>query len=392
MKNTSYNILSGTIIFCISTSDLSVICSKMTPERHPNEEQRLRELRRYGILDTERERDFDDLVEIASEICQVPVSVVNFIDEGRQWFKAEVGLGVRSTALDTSICGHVILQDDFVEIPDTLEDFRMADNPLCTSEPGFRFYAGAVLKGANGLPLGTLCVLDHKPRVLSDHQRKVLRVLSSHVMRELDLRIALKQEQTLRQEVDHRVKNSLASIGALLSMKARREPHEAARAALDDASSRIRSLASLHAELHDLAGAEMIDLKSLFTRVEADLLQLLPDGVNLSIEASTGRASAQLANALLLITNEFVSNSVKHAFTGGSGKIEIVAQISEGAWSIVCRDNGTATAGDAERAATAAGLGTRVIQSLVASLGANAQWRAGGDGMELCVNAGSHLS
>ena len=126
--------------------------------------------------------------------------------------------------------------------------------------------------------------------------------------------------------------------------------------------------------------------------MEADLLQLLPDGVNLFIEASTGRASAQLANALLLITNEFVSNSVKHAFTGRSGKIEIVAQISEGAWSIVCRDNGTATAGDAERAATAAGLGTRVIQSLVASMGANAQWRAGGDGMELCVNAGSRLS
>lgn len=361
----------------------------MRPALHPSEEQRLCELRRYGILDTERERDFDDLVEIASEICQVPVSVVNFIDEGRQWFKAEVGLGVRSTPLDTSICGHVILQDDFVEIPDTLEDFRMADNPLCTSEPGFRFYAGAVLKGANGLPLGTLCVLDHKPRVLSDHQRKVLRVLSRHVMRELDLRIALKQEQTLRQEVDHRVKNSLASIGALLSMKARRETHDAARLALEDASSRLRSLASFHAELHDLTGVELIDLKSLFTRVEADLLQLLPDGVNLSIKASTGRATPQFANALLLITNEFVSNSVKHAFTGRSGNIEIVAETSDDAWSILCRDDGTATADDAERAATAAGLGTRVIQSLAASLGATARWHACGNGMELRVSEGN---
>lgn len=114
----------------------------MKPDLHPQEAARLTELRRYGILATEREREFDDLVEIASEICEVPVSVVNFIDEGRQWFKAEVGLGVRSTPLDTSLCGHVILQGDFVEIHDTLNDSRMADNPLCTSEPGFRFYAG----------------------------------------------------------------------------------------------------------------------------------------------------------------------------------------------------------------------------------------------------------
>ena len=107
----------------------------MKPNLHPQEEERLRELRRYGILDTEREKDFDELVEIASDICEVPVSVVNFIDAGRQWFKAEVGLGVRSTPIETSLCGHVILQGDFVEIPDTLQDERMADNPLCSSEP-----------------------------------------------------------------------------------------------------------------------------------------------------------------------------------------------------------------------------------------------------------------
>ena len=360
----------------------------MKPALHPLEDQRLRELRRYGILDTARERDFDDLVEIASAICEVPVSVVNFIDEGRQWFKAEVGLGVRSTPLETSLCGHVILQDDFVEIPDTLQDVRMADNPLCTGDPGFRFYAGAVLKGANGLPLGTLCVLDHQPRTLTEHQRKVLRVLSSHVMRELDLRIALEQEQTLRREVDHRVKNSLTSISSLLSMKARRESSEAARLALEDASSRLRSLASLHAELHDLAGSELLDLTSLFTRVETDLLQLVPDNVSLSINASEGRATPKLANAMLLITNEFVSNSVKHAFVERGGTIEIAVTTLDDGWSIICRDNGKATADDAERAASASGLGTRVIKSLVSSLGATAQWRASGAGMELCVIQG----
>ena len=355
----------------------------MKPTLHPHEDDRLRELRRYGILDTDREHEFDELVEIAAEICETPVSVVNFIDQGRQWFKAEVGLGVRSTPLETSLCGHVILQGDFVEIPDTLDDNRMADNPLCTSDPGFRFYAGAVLKGANGLPLGTLCVLDHKPRVLSDHQSRVLRVLSRYIMRELDLRLSLQQEQTLRREVDHRVKNSLASIGALLSMKARRENNDAARHALEDASNRIRSLSSLHAELHDLEGDELVSLGSLFGRIETDLRQLLPDGIDLTVRVANDRASPKLANALVLIVNEFVSNSVKHAFGDSRGSISIAIEAQPERWAITCRDDGSATAEDAERAAAGSGLGTRVIQSLAASMGTVPQWRGDGFGLEL---------
>lgn len=359
----------------------------MTPELHPQEEDRLRELHRYGILDTAREGDFDELVEIASEICDVPVSVVNFIDEGRQWFKAEVGLGVRSTPIETSLCGHVILQGDFVEIPDTLQDPRMSDNPLCTGEEGFRFYAGAVLRAPNGLPLGTLCVLDRKPRVLSEHQQKVLRVLSKHVMRELNLRRALEREQTLRREVDHRVKNSLASIGAVLSMKARRATDDAVRHALEDAGIRIRSLSSLHAELHDLADGQMVDLQSLFGRIEADLRQLVPDGIELVIDVQNDRATPGLASALLLIVNEFVSNSVKHGLRDGEGTIRIAIRVNDREWSIVCSDNGTGTAEDAERAASASGLGTRVIRSLASTLGATAHWRSDGSGLELAITA-----
>lgn len=357
----------------------------MKPNLHPREQERLAELHRYGILDTERERDFDDLVELASQLCEVPVSVVNFIDEGRQWFKAEVGLGVRSTPIETSLCGHVILQDDFVEIPDTLADERMADNPLCTSEPGFRFYAGAVLKGDNGLPIGTLCVLDHKPRTLTDKQRNILRVLSHHVMRELNLRVALQREQTLRREVDHRVKNSLASIGAMLSMKARRADNDTVRLALEDASVRIRSLSSLHAELHELAEGETVDLTSLFARVKTDLQQLLPEGIEFDLAVHGERASPSLANGLLLIVNEFVSNSVKHGLSNGTGKIVISISVEAKGWSVHCQDTGSATPADAQQAASASGLGTRVIQSLAASLGASTDWSAERGGMELRV-------
>lgn len=359
----------------------------MKPSLHPQEEARLRELHRYGILDTERERDFDELVEIASAICEAPVSVVNFIDEGRQWFKAEVGLGVRSTPIDTSLCGHVILEGDFVEIPDTLQDERMADNPLCMGDEGFRFYAGAVLRAANGLPIGTLCVLDYKPRTLTEHQRRVLTVLSKHVMRELNLRLALTQEQTLRREVDHRVKNSLASIGALLSMKARRAADEAVQHALEDASIRVRSLSSLHAELHELEKDELVDLHSLFGRIESDLRQLLPDDLALKIAVVGDRASPELANGLLLIVNEFVSNSVKHGQWEQGGSIDIAIATQERAWSIQCRDDGGASAEDAARAAEARGLGTRVISSLASSLDAQIDWRAQDDGMVLEVAA-----
>lgn len=360
----------------------------MKPQPHHQEHERLLELRRYNILDTERERDFDEIAELAAELCDAPVCVVNFIDAERQWFKAEVGLGVRSTPLETSLCGHAILQGDFVEIPDTLADVRMADNPLCTGDGGFRFYAGAVLKGASGLPIGTLCVLDQRPRTLDPTQRRALEVLSRQVMRELDLRIALSREKVLRREVDHRVKNSLASIGAMLSMKARRAPTEAVRAALEDAGVRIRSLSSLHAELHDLDDGQTIDLAALFRRIAIDLEQLLPAGIVLSITAPEAQVMPQLANGLLLIVNEFVSNSVKHGLAEEQGRIAITIDTSAEGWSLVCRDNGSAGPGDAARANAMTGLGTQVIWSIAASLDAALVWSADGHGMELKVTHG----
>jgi GAF domain-containing protein len=108
-------------------------------ELHSAEGYRLDALRRYGILDTPRESDFDEVVKVASAICGTPISVINLIDEGRQWFKAEVGLGVRETPLDSSICAHAILQPGLFIVPDTTLDRRFADNPLVTGDPHLRF-------------------------------------------------------------------------------------------------------------------------------------------------------------------------------------------------------------------------------------------------------------
>jgi PAS domain S-box-containing protein len=158
---------------------------------HHSEEQRLAALARYEMLDTPREPAFDEVAALAAELCDVPIAVVNFIGDRRQFFKAEVGLGVRETPFESSFCAKAILEEDFLVVPDATQDPRFDANPLVTAEPHLRFYAGALLKSEEGLPIGTLCVLDYQPRQLTELQQKTLRVLARQVMAQLELRRAL---------------------------------------------------------------------------------------------------------------------------------------------------------------------------------------------------------
>ncbi len=162
-----------------------------------NEADRLSALHAYGILDTEPEQAFDDIVQLAARICEAPIAVVNLIDRGRQWFKAETGLGVRETPLDTSFCAHALLQDDGMEVPDATQDSRFQCNPLVTGEAGLRFYAGRLLKSADGFALGTLCVLDNRirPEGLTPFQAETLDMLARQVMAQLELRRAIRERE-----------------------------------------------------------------------------------------------------------------------------------------------------------------------------------------------------
>jgi PAS domain S-box-containing protein len=158
-----------------------------------DEAERLLALKRYAILDTPPEPEFEDLVLLAAETFHAPIAVVNLIADDRQWFKAEVGIGARELPLDVSICAHAILQNDLLVVPDTRADARFAANPLVTAQDGLRFYAGALLRSPEGLPIGTVCVLDRQPRPdgITPHQRLVLEVLARQVMTQLELRRAL---------------------------------------------------------------------------------------------------------------------------------------------------------------------------------------------------------
>ncbi len=151
------------------------------------EAKRLEALRQYQILDTPPEALFDDLVDIAAYICEAPIAVINFIDGHRQWFKAVKGLGVRETKLDISICRHTILQTGTFVVPDLSRDDRFAANPLVTGESHLRFYAGALLESSDGFPLGTVCVLDTRPRELTELQQNTLQALARQAMGNLEL-------------------------------------------------------------------------------------------------------------------------------------------------------------------------------------------------------------
>lgn len=190
----------------------------------PGEDERLAALHAYGILDTPPEESFDALTRIAAYICKAPIAVINFVDRDRQWFKSEIGLGVRETPLDVSICAHAILQPGLFVVPDTTQDARFADNPLVTGSPRLRFYAGALLESDQGHPLGTLCVLDYSPRTLTAEQGELLQALAGQVMLLLRLYRHNQQQAEMLSEIDaaRREMTHLAATDVLTGLANRR--------------------------------------------------------------------------------------------------------------------------------------------------------------------------
>lgn len=355
----------------------------MRAAAHPRQADRLAQLRQYGILDTPREEEFDEIVQLVADICEAPVAVLNFIDAERQWFKAEVGLGIRTTPLDTSLCSHVILEQSFVEIPDTLADPRMSDNPLCLAENGFRFYAGAPLLSEGGLPLGTLCILDRRPRTLTEFQRRGVTILANRVMAELNLRLALRRERVLRREIDHRVRNSLASISAIVQLQTLRSPDEGIRGALKAVNSRISALAALHDDLREGPEGESVDFRRLVERAVAGLRKIVPGSVSIETDIPSTALTSADAAAIALLVNEFVTNSVKHGFGPGGGRIEIEGGMDgPGIW-LRCRDDGSANEETIARLTGSSGLGTRVMHTLAGSIEAELRWSIRNPGLQL---------
>lgn len=164
-----------------------------------NEKERLNELKKYNILDTEPEAVFDNMVHLANYICETPIAAISLVDENRQWFKASEGLGANETSRDVAFCAHAILEQEPLIVEDALDDERFFDNPLVTGGPKIRFYAGVPLVTQNGIHLGTLCVIDTKSRKIKEEQVSAIKTLAQSVMAHLELRLSHKK---IRKYVD----------------------------------------------------------------------------------------------------------------------------------------------------------------------------------------------
>ncbi len=310
---------------------------------HWDETDRLAALRSYRILDTPAEPEFDDLVQLAARACRTPIALISLVEDRRQWFKAEIGLGVRETTLDRSICLSAMLQPGLTVIPSLTEDSRFTANPLVKDEPHLRFYAGAVLETPEGLPLGALCVLDTVPRGLTDDQSFTLQTLARQVMSQMELRRAIaerdevlaasrrieERQALLVRELHHRVKNTLATVQALVGATGRSSG--SFEEFYTSFSKRISSLAKTHnlltedywqaAPLRDLA---LNELKP-FAESRKPRFMLIGPQIELS---------ADLAVPIGMALHELTTNAVRHgALSVPDGYVEV-------RWDIVTDESG----------------------------------------------------
>jgi|APLak6261672720_1056091.scaffolds.fasta_scaffold02346_3 signal transduction histidine kinase len=197
------------------------------------EVQRLKELYKFDILDTPYEDEFDDIVKLASLLCNTSISTITLIDSSRQWFKAKVGLENRETSREVSFCSYAIAANtDLYQVEDATKSIIFENNPLVTGNPNIRFYAGVPLVSSNGFSLGTLCVIDSQPKVLTTEQIFALKVLGNQVMKLLELRITNQQleitKRKLQQQVElqnkiisiiaHDVRNPVASLKSIIEL------------------------------------------------------------------------------------------------------------------------------------------------------------------------------
>ena len=353
---------------------------------HPRQTERLRALRSYEILDTDPDRSFDEIVQLAAAICGSEIALISFVDAERQWFKSAHGITLRETPLEGSICSHAILTEELLEVEDTLVDPRTVDNPLVCGDPHLRFYAGALLSTPEGLPLGTLCVLDRAPRRLTPLQRDTLRVLAQQVMVRLEMRRALSQAEVLRREVDHRVKNSLQALSSFLRLAGRRAQAEETRTAISTLQSRLDAVATLHHELYRTDAGPVIDLSAYVENLAGHFRQIAPSNVELTIDAAPVAVSSAQAVAVGTLLNEFVANAVKHAFPGGRrGRIAVgIAPGAEAGEVVVsCADNGVGLAVGTDP--SGGGLGLQVAQVISAELNSRIDAESTPDGLRLSL-------
>ena len=262
------------------------------PDAPTNEKERLFALDAYEILDTDPEEEFDGITELAAEILEVPVALVSLVDGTRQWFKSNRGLDISQTPREISFCGHVVASGAPLIVEDAQRDARFSDNPLVTDEPRVRFYAGVPLQTADGFTLGSLCAIDHEPKVPTAKQLRMMNLLAQQVVDQMDARRnrkALAAKHVAMMETSRRL---AALFEGMVEGVVFRGPDGVIRA-VNAAASRIFGLAP-----RALIGAD-----SLSPQTTLSLRVVHPDGSAFPIEAwpsTLARSSGETVTNVLI--------------------------------------------------------------------------------------------
>lgn len=326
------------------------------------EDERIRELEKLHILDSLEEDEYDTITQLASTICETPISLISLVDTNRQWFKSHKGLEARETPKEYAFCAHAIHSPHEVfEITDSRKDERFHDNPLVTGEPRVIFYAGVPLVTNDGQAVGTLCVIDHETNKLSDDQHKALRALAKQVVQLFNLRIKTIELENIHKEVSqkneelevfarnaaHDLKSPLSSIiglstALLNNCKNDLEEEDYMLVKMIDSSSRklhqmIEGLLQFYKnQALTLSVKEQVpvhpffqNLKSLFEHVE-----------NLEIEIKSGIDFILInETALNQISLNLLSNAIKYCDKDVI-KIEVKVGLEDGHYQLQVADNG----------------------------------------------------
>jgi len=264
---------------------------------------RLQTLHDYAILDTPEEESFDGIVGLASDLCQVPISLITLVDAGRQWFKARKGFAEQQTPRDISFCGHAMLNGEIFVVPDARKDERFHDNPLVTGGPGIRFYAGVPLISPNGARLGTLCVMDKAAHGPEFDQQEVLIALGRQVVKLLELhkknreleRVAEMQKRIIS-IIAHDIRSPLSSLKSLLQLIPEHNgAHSHPGAFLDMAGNQLNATMAL---LDNIVDWGQLQLKENATvRRDCSLMEIVKD-MESDLKIQAGMKGLQLRNKI----------------------------------------------------------------------------------------------
>jgi len=307
-----------------------------------DESHRLRKLKMFGILDTPAEEHFDAITRVAASLLQAPIALLNFIDETREWCKSAWGMEPRSVNREESLCAHALLTNDFLVIPDATADEEFRTHPQVVGERNVVFYVGAVLKASDGTALGTLCVIAHEPRNLSESERATLKTLAEHAVLHLEKRQASAELLEMRRRLDeaeHHQEEFLAMLAH--ELRAPLAPIQTGIAILDrpEATDADRAWAREIVRRHVGQMGHIVDDLLSTSLATTGVMQLNPEPVAVKKLIET---AIELTNAAIVDRGHMVSTSVSDSLYASADLTQssiVVANVIENA-AIYTPENG----------------------------------------------------